>query len=150
VHRGQGSAPSPRAACHLPHRLAEPDREGPEALRPVEPGIGREGARHLVSKGVVAVGADTWAVEVVPFEKDGTRTVASSASSRTWSRWAASTSSRTSTPRSWQGQGPRVHVRAGPVGGVRSGVRSVCRRFEPRASGRYSWKWRGQRPRPRI
>ena len=35
-----------------------------------EPGLGREGARYLVSKGVVAIGADTWAVEVVPFEKD--------------------------------------------------------------------------------
>ncbi len=35
-----------------------------------EPGIGREGARHLVSKGVVAVGADTWGVEAIPFEKD--------------------------------------------------------------------------------
>jgi len=36
-----------------------------------EPGVGREGARYLVSKGVVAVGADTWGVEVIPFEKDG-------------------------------------------------------------------------------
>src|SRR5262245_35999021 len=35
-----------------------------------EPGVGREGARYLVSKGVVAVGGDTWAVEVIPFEKD--------------------------------------------------------------------------------
>ena len=35
----------------------------------VEPGLGREGARYLVSKGVVAVGADTWAVEAIPFEQ---------------------------------------------------------------------------------
>jgi kynurenine formamidase len=36
----------------------------------VEPGLGREGARYLAEKGVAAVGADTWAVEVIPFEKD--------------------------------------------------------------------------------
>ena len=35
----------------------------------VEPGLGREGARYLVSKGVVAVGADNWAVEAIPFEQ---------------------------------------------------------------------------------
>ena len=34
-----------------------------------EPGLGKEGAEYLVSKGVVAVGADTWALEVIPFEK---------------------------------------------------------------------------------
>ncbi len=33
-----------------------------------EPGVGVEGAKYLVSKGVVAVGSDTWAVEVIPFE----------------------------------------------------------------------------------
>lgn len=33
-----------------------------------EPGLGVEGARYLTGKGVVAVGADTWGVEVVPFE----------------------------------------------------------------------------------
>jgi kynurenine formamidase len=41
----------------------------PKRYASVEPGIGREGARYLVSKGVVAVGADTWAVEAIPFEK---------------------------------------------------------------------------------
>jgi kynurenine formamidase len=35
-----------------------------------EPGLGVEGAKYLASLGVVAVGADTWGVEVVPFEKD--------------------------------------------------------------------------------
>jgi kynurenine formamidase len=35
-----------------------------------EPGLGVEGAKYLSSLGVVAVGADTWGVEVVPFEKD--------------------------------------------------------------------------------
>src|SRR3981081_787743 len=33
-----------------------------------EPGLGVEGAKYLVSKGVVAIGADTWALEVIPFE----------------------------------------------------------------------------------
>jgi hypothetical protein len=34
-----------------------------------EPGLGKEGAEYLVSKGVVAIGADTWGLEVLPFEK---------------------------------------------------------------------------------
>lgn len=34
----------------------------------VEPGLGVEGARYLTSLGVAMVGADTWAVEVIPFE----------------------------------------------------------------------------------
>ena len=34
----------------------------------VEPGLGVEGAKYLTGKGVVAVGADTWGLEVVPFE----------------------------------------------------------------------------------
>jgi kynurenine formamidase len=34
-----------------------------------EPGIGKEGAEYLVSKQVVAVGADTWGLEAIPFEK---------------------------------------------------------------------------------
>ena len=33
-----------------------------------EPGLGVEGAKYLVGKGVVAVGADSWALEVIPFE----------------------------------------------------------------------------------
>jgi kynurenine formamidase len=35
-----------------------------------EPGLGVEGAKYLASLGVAAVGADTWGVEVVPFEKN--------------------------------------------------------------------------------
>jgi kynurenine formamidase len=35
-----------------------------------EPGLGVEGARYLASLGVAMVGADTWAVEVLPSEKD--------------------------------------------------------------------------------
>jgi kynurenine formamidase len=34
-----------------------------------EPGLGVEGAKYLASLGVAAVGADTWAVEVLPGEK---------------------------------------------------------------------------------
>jgi kynurenine formamidase len=33
-----------------------------------EPGVGVEGAKYLTGKGVVAVGADTWGVEAIPFE----------------------------------------------------------------------------------
>lgn len=35
-----------------------------------EPGIDAEGARYLASKEVVAVGADTWGIEAVPFRGD--------------------------------------------------------------------------------
>lgn len=35
----------------------------------LEPGLSKEGALYLVDKGVVAVGADTWGLEAVPFEK---------------------------------------------------------------------------------
>ena len=34
-----------------------------------EPGLGREGAQWLAGKQVVAVGADTWALEAIPFEQ---------------------------------------------------------------------------------
>jgi kynurenine formamidase len=33
-----------------------------------EPGLGKEGAEYLVSKEVVAVGADSWGLEAIPFE----------------------------------------------------------------------------------
>jgi kynurenine formamidase len=35
-----------------------------------EPGLGKDGALYLAGKQVVAVGADTWGLEAVPFEKD--------------------------------------------------------------------------------
>ncbi len=35
-----------------------------------EPGLGQDGARYLASLNVAAVGADTWGLEVIPFEKD--------------------------------------------------------------------------------
>lgn len=34
-----------------------------------EPGLGKTGAQYLIEKEVVAVGADTWGLEAVPFEK---------------------------------------------------------------------------------
>ena len=33
-----------------------------------EPGLGVDGAKYLAAAGVVAVGADTWGIEVIPFE----------------------------------------------------------------------------------
>ena len=42
----------------------------PKRFGAAEPGLGREGARYLVGKNVVAVGADTWGLEAIPFEKD--------------------------------------------------------------------------------
>lgn len=41
----------------------------PKRFGSVEPGLGRDGARYLVGKGVVAVGADTWGLEAIPFEQ---------------------------------------------------------------------------------
>lgn len=41
----------------------------PKRFGSAEPGLGKEGARFLVSKNVVAVGADTWGLEVIPFEQ---------------------------------------------------------------------------------
>jgi kynurenine formamidase len=42
----------------------------PKAFMSGEPGLGKEGAEYLVSKEVLAVGADQWALEVLPFEKN--------------------------------------------------------------------------------
>ncbi|MBT5701587.1 MAG: cyclase family protein [Gammaproteobacteria bacterium] len=36
-----------------------------------QPGLGLSGARYLAQLGVVAVGADNWALEVIPAEKEG-------------------------------------------------------------------------------
>ncbi len=44
--------------------------EGATELSPVEPGLGVGGAQYLADLGVVAVGADTWALEVIPFENE--------------------------------------------------------------------------------
>lgn len=47
------------------------DGEKPDHKRyvSVEPGLGKTGAEYLVEKEVVAVGADTWGLEAVPFPK---------------------------------------------------------------------------------
>ncbi|MGI9481974.1 MAG: cyclase family protein [Hyphomicrobiales bacterium] len=45
---------------------SDPD---PKRYVSVEPGLGKTGAEYLVEKDVLAVGADTWGLEVVPFEK---------------------------------------------------------------------------------
>lgn len=47
------------------------DGENPDHKRyvSVEPGLGITGAEYLAEIGVVAVGADTWGLEAVPFEK---------------------------------------------------------------------------------
>ena len=45
--------------------------EDPQRFLSGAPGIGVDGARYLVDRGVVAVGADTWGVEVAPEEVAG-------------------------------------------------------------------------------
>lgn len=42
-----------------------------ERLNKGEPGLGVEGAKYLASKEVMAVGSDTWGVEVIPAETKG-------------------------------------------------------------------------------
>lgn len=48
--------------------LAVADRD-PAAFIATQPGLGKEGAAYLASLGVVAIGADTAALEAIPFEK---------------------------------------------------------------------------------
>ncbi len=40
----------------------------PERFIAAQPGLGMDGARYLAEIGVVAIGADTWGLEAVPFE----------------------------------------------------------------------------------
>jgi kynurenine formamidase len=42
----------------------------PDRFMAGQPGLGLSGARYLAQLGVVAVGADNWALEVIPSEKD--------------------------------------------------------------------------------
>ncbi len=44
-------------------------KKDPKRWGSAEPGLGKSGAAYLISKQVVAVGGDTWGLEVVPFEK---------------------------------------------------------------------------------
>ena len=43
-------------------------KDDPKKFIAVQPGLGKEGAEYLASRGVVMVGADTAAVEAIPFE----------------------------------------------------------------------------------
>lgn len=45
--------------------------EDPNRFMTGQPGLGMSGARYLADRGVVAVGADNWALEVIPAEKEG-------------------------------------------------------------------------------
>jgi len=49
--------------------LLDGEAPDPERYVSVEPGLGKSGAEYLAGIGVVAVGADTWGLEAVPFEE---------------------------------------------------------------------------------
>ena len=51
--------------------LLDGDAPDPARFGAAEPGVGVSGAEYLASLGVMAVGADTWGMEVVPAEQEG-------------------------------------------------------------------------------
>lgn len=51
--------------------LLDGEDADPARFGSAEPGLGVSGAEYLASLGVMAVGADTWGMEVVPAEKEG-------------------------------------------------------------------------------
>jgi len=51
--------------------LLDSDAPDPARFGAAEPGVGVSGAEYLASLGVMAVGADTWGMEVVPAEQEG-------------------------------------------------------------------------------
>jgi len=51
--------------------LLDGDAPDPERFGAAEPGVGVSGAEYLASLDVMAVGADTWGMEVVPAEQEG-------------------------------------------------------------------------------
>lgn len=51
--------------------LLDGEAPDPERFGAAEPGVGVSGAEYLASLGVMAVGADTWGMEVVPAEQEG-------------------------------------------------------------------------------
>ena len=51
--------------------LLDGDSPDPERFGSAEPGVGVSGAEYLAEIGVMAVGADTWGMEVVPSEVQG-------------------------------------------------------------------------------
>ncbi len=48
--------------------LLDGENPDPERYVAAEPGLGKTGAEYLIEQDVVAVGADTWGLEAVPFE----------------------------------------------------------------------------------
>jgi len=55
--------------------LLDGENADPARFAAAEPGLGVSGAEYLASLGVMAVGADTWGMEVVPAEPRGRRSV---------------------------------------------------------------------------
>ena len=51
--------------------LLDGDSPDPKTFGAIEPGLGVSGAEYLADIGVMAVGADTWGMEVVPAETEG-------------------------------------------------------------------------------
>ncbi|WP_231125890.1 cyclase family protein [Roseovarius gahaiensis] len=51
--------------------LLDGDNADPARFAAAEPGVGVSGAEYLADIGVMAVGADTWGMEVVPAEEEG-------------------------------------------------------------------------------
>ena len=51
--------------------LLDGENPDPERFGAAEPGVGVSGAEYLASLNVMAVGADTWGMEVVPAEEEG-------------------------------------------------------------------------------
>lgn len=51
--------------------LLDGENADPERFAAAEPGLGVSGAEYLAGLGVMAVGADTWGMEVVPAETEG-------------------------------------------------------------------------------
>ncbi|SDJ45764.1 cyclase family protein [Salipiger marinus] len=51
--------------------LLDGDSPDPQTFGAIEPGLGVSGAEYLAEIGVMAVGADTWGMEVVPAETEG-------------------------------------------------------------------------------
>lgn len=51
--------------------LLDGESADPELYNSIEPGVGVSGAEYLAELGVMAVGADTWGMEVVPAETEG-------------------------------------------------------------------------------
>ena len=109
----------------------------PKAFMAGEPGLGKEGAEYLVSKEVVAIGADQWALEVIPFEKGvGVFEVHQILLPRNGS--VHSREHEYGPSRRGQGLGVHVRARTRPHHGLRcrqSSIRSLSGKFCKRGEG---------------